>query len=229
MSEANQLRQEVVFIEPIPESKGLSIIFDVFKRCKFNAYFPIVNERNQPIGLIHENDFKQYVYAPFGKELLFSRSLKKELKDFIIPCPVAEIDVSLDKILELFSFDHNQHHDGIIITENGYYIGFLTSSAILKIVNKRNLKIKQLESINMVAVTAGDQINTPLGVIIGRATIIASMLKCDDHQITKNINLIKEQAYRIKRTVDAIKNIKVIQDKDYKLDDLKMLDLSNLK
>jgi len=229
MNESSQIKNEVVFIEPIPVSKGLSNIFEVFKRNTLNAYFPVINELNQPLGLIHENDFKQYVYTPFGKELLFSRSLKKELKDFIIHCPSAEIDTTLDRILEIFSFDQNQHHDGIIITENGFYCGFLTSSALLKIVNKRNLKIKQLESINMVAVTAGDQINTPLGVIIGRATIISSMISCDDHKIAKNINLIKEQAYRIKRTVDAIKNIKVIQDKDYKLDDLKMLDLSNLK
>jgi len=88
------------------------------------------------------------------------------------------------------------------------------------------LEKKELESITKAAVTANDQINTPLGVIIGRAAILNSLLPNDDN-IQKNLQVIKEQAFRIKDTLNEMKEITKIRDKDYKLDGVKMIDLKN--
>lgn len=224
MTESNLIKDEIMYIEAIPDNTGLNYLFDIFKKCKMNDVFPVIDSMNYPIGVIHEYDFKEYVYSPFGKDILKNRSVRRDLKSFVRDCPIVEIGESLDTILGNYGYMGN--HVGVIVTENRHYVGFLTSSAILKIVNKRNLDIKQLESINMIAVTAGDQINTPLSVIIGRAAIIPMLMKTDNQEILKNLSIIKQQAYRIKKTVEAMKNIKTIKDKDYKLDDLKMLDLN---
>ncbi len=83
----------------------------------------------------------------------------------------------------------------------------------------------QLEAITKATVTANDQINTPLGVIIGRAKIIEALYK-DDEKISKNLDIIKEQSFRIKNTLDKMKKMTKLKFKDYKLTDVTMLDLT---
>jgi len=89
---------------------------------------------------------------------------------------------------------------------------------------RERLAKNALESITKAAVTANDQINTPLGVIIGRATILSSFLPNDD-KFQKNINIIKEQSYRIKETLNEMKEITRIEEKDYKIDGIEMIEL----
>ncbi|MFO7811043.1 MAG: GAF domain-containing protein [Candidatus Delongbacteria bacterium] len=86
------------------------------------------------------------------------------------------------------------------------------------------LEKKELESITKTAVTANDQINTPLGVIIGRASILSSLIPGDENA-KKNLEIIREQAYRIKETLNEMKRITKIKEKEYKLEGIKMIDL----
>jgi PAS domain S-box-containing protein len=113
------------------------------------------------------------------------------------------------------------------IVENDEIIGSVIINKDMTEVEKyeqEKLEKMELESITKAAVTANDQINTPLGVIIGRAAILSGMLS-DDQNVQKNITVIKEQAYRIKETLNEMKRITKIKDKDYKLDGVKMIDL----
>jgi len=61
-------------------------------------------------------------------------------------------------------------------------------------------------------------------VIIGRAAILYTLLP-NDENIQKNLQVIKEQAFRIKDTLNEMKEITKIKDKDYKLDGVTMIDL----
>lgn len=93
---------------------------------------------------------------------------------------------------------------------------------------KEKLEKNELASITKAAVTANDQINTPLGVIIGRAAIISSLLP-ENEKVLKNISVIKEQSYRIKSTLDEMKKLTSVDVKDYKLDGVEMLNLKSSK
>lgn len=106
----------------------------------------------------------------------------------------------------------------------GYVIINTDMTEVQKYEQER-LSRKELESITKAAVTANDQINTPLGVIIGRATILSSMLP-DNKIVQKNVEIIKSQSYRIKATLDKMKQITKVSDKAYKLDGITMLDLN---
>jgi len=113
------------------------------------------------------------------------------------------------------------------IIEDGELIGSIvinTNMTEMEKYEKERLERKELESITMAAVTANDQINTPLGVIIGRATMLGAMFP-EDKKAQKNIDVIKNQSYRIKDTLDEMKKITKIKEKEYKLDGMKMLDL----
>ena len=113
------------------------------------------------------------------------------------------------------------------IIENSEVIGSVIINKDMTEVEKyemERLEKRELESITKAAVTANDQINTPLGVIIGRATILSSLIP-NDENINKNLNVIKDQAYRIKETLNEMKRITKIKEKEYKLDGIRMIDL----
>jgi len=113
------------------------------------------------------------------------------------------------------------------IIEDGNRVGSIiinTDMTEVERYEKIKLEKKELDSITKAAVTANDQINTPLGVIIGRAAILANLIP-DEEKVHKNLDIIKAQAYRIRETLDEMKKITKIKEKEYKLEGITMLDL----
>ncbi len=131
------IHSQMATIGPLNETLNIPEVFEAFRTSSGNSFFPVVNANNEPTGIIRESDFKKYLYSPFGKEVLTNKSIGKRLKDFTVRCPVAEINKQVEKILEIFSLE--EESDGIIITENGRYIGFLSTRSLLRILNEKNL------------------------------------------------------------------------------------------
>jgi diguanylate cyclase (GGDEF)-like protein len=132
------IQDEIEYIIPIqvPEM-GLQDFFEIQSRNKQYSLFPVVNSSHEPIGFIHERDMKSYVYKNYGRELLHNPAFRKTLMDFITSAPVADIHVDIEKILQIFSVDTNE--EGIIITENGKYAGFLSAKSLINILHEKNL------------------------------------------------------------------------------------------
>jgi len=57
--------------------------------------------------------------------------------DFVVKCPVSEIHTRIEKILEYFAMDENS--EGILLTENGKYLGFLSARSLLNVINEKNI------------------------------------------------------------------------------------------
>jgi len=126
-------------LQPLHEDSIIPDVFESFRTNKGGNFFPVIDSNHEPVGIIRENDFKSYIYSPFGKEVLANKSIGKRLKDFTVKCPVAEINKQAEKILEIFSQDEDS--EGIIITENGRYLGFLSAKSLLRILNDKNLTL----------------------------------------------------------------------------------------
>ncbi|MBP7461800.1 MAG: GGDEF domain-containing protein [Candidatus Delongbacteria bacterium] len=125
-------------IEPIciPDH-DMRHLFDTFRRNKNRTFIPIVNQQNEPLGIINEKDLKEFVYSPYGKELLINKSSEKKLMDFITRIPVSEITNRIERVLKSFSM--NENGEGVLITYNGKYKGFLSAKALLNAINEKNL------------------------------------------------------------------------------------------
>ena len=115
----------------------MSTVFETFRRCKNNTFFPVINGHHEPIGLIRERELKEYVYSKYGKDLLLNKGAGKTLMDFVVKCPVSEIHTRIEKILEYFAMDENS--EGILLTENGKYLGFLSARSLLNVINEKNI------------------------------------------------------------------------------------------
>jgi len=98
---------------------------------------PVVDPNNVPIGIISERTLKKYLYLPYGKELLANKSLTSGLKEFINNCPVSDINTKLEQVLEIFV--GNESSEGIIITKDLKYEGFMTAQSLLSTLNEKNL------------------------------------------------------------------------------------------
>jgi EAL domain-containing protein (putative c-di-GMP-specific phosphodiesterase class I)/GGDEF domain-containing protein len=117
----------------------LSSVFEAFRRHASATFFPVLNGNQEPIGIIRETELKSYVYSRYGRDLLLNRAMGKSIIDFVIKCPISEVNTRIERILESLTID--EHSEGILITENGRYAGFLSARALLKVIHDKNLAI----------------------------------------------------------------------------------------
>lgn len=112
-------------------------VFEIFRMNKYLTFFPVVDENNEPLGLVCEKDLKNYTYSLFGKELILNKAYSKTLMDFVSSCPVADIRMGAERIIEIFSLSKNP--DGIIISDSFRYVGFLSALSLLRVINEKNI------------------------------------------------------------------------------------------
>ena len=124
-------------IPPVTVPSSMIYVLDQFRKFRDHSSFPVVDEQGGPLGLICEEDLKQYVYSPFGRELMQNRSAGLTLANFLQPCPQADLNTPVDEVLEIYA--QSDSAKGILITEQGNYLGFLSSNRLLKLLYERNL------------------------------------------------------------------------------------------
>ncbi len=124
--------------ESIHIKTKMNLVIDYFKKNNTTSVVPIVNSYDEPMGILQENQIKEFLYSPFGMSLLLNdESSKSKLKNLINPCGYTDIRSSISTIIELFSNDPESV--GIIITQNSKYYGFLSARSIISIMNEENL------------------------------------------------------------------------------------------
>ncbi len=140
-SDINIIRNQIQKNDTIPlyNNNGkyikMDIVLESFRHSKTN-FLPVVNNNDEPVGIIREKDLKDYVYSPYGKDLLKNRS-SENITQFITKIPIADIRISAERILETFTVFPDA--DGIVLTDNGKYVGLLNASSLLKVLNEKNI------------------------------------------------------------------------------------------
>ena len=137
-SNKSNIESHIQKIDPLYKKQTMSEVVVYFKKHKNREIVPILNNKNEPMGIFYENQIREYIYSPYGISLLNNNtSTKSKLKNFIEPCPHIDINSDINTIIELFS--NNPESVGIIITTNSQYHGFLSARAIISIMNEENL------------------------------------------------------------------------------------------
>ncbi|MBI4667188.1 MAG: GGDEF domain-containing protein [Nitrospinae bacterium] len=112
-------------------------IFDTFRSNKDISFIPVVNDDYEPVGIIREKNIKDFVYNFYGMALLQKKGVN--INSLISRCPVAELSSSAERILEIFSLE--KEAEGLLITNNGKYIGVLGARSILRVIYEKNLQV----------------------------------------------------------------------------------------
>lgn len=135
------IRAEMKRLPAIADSSPLDEVFEIFRRHPGESFFPVVDAAGCPRGIVHERDLKQYIYNPYGRDLLRNKVYGRGFASFVVPCPVADVDTDVARMLETFS--HSRGSDGIIVTENLEYLGVLTTGALLEIMSAKQIQKAQ--------------------------------------------------------------------------------------
>ncbi|CAA7621366.1 Diguanylate cyclase/phosphodiesterase [Candidatus Terasakiella magnetica] len=124
---------------PMPLALGAPMerVFERFRVDKSATFFPVVDEAGEPVGIVREKELKDYTYSPFGKELIANKSYGRKLKDFIVRCPMADINSKAEHILEAYSTV--ERSEGILIVDAMKYVGFLSAHSLLRVISEKNL------------------------------------------------------------------------------------------
>ncbi|TYC48546.1 EAL domain-containing protein [Rhodobacterales bacterium] len=139
--EQNRIRGELLKLPTILFDASMNELLDMVVHNQEANVVPILDPNNEPRGLIHERDLKAYLYATGPEEGDAREALDFPLRSFVRPCPIADIDSNADMLLVTIASSINS--DGIIITENFRYAGFLSATSLLKIIHEKRLQEAQ--------------------------------------------------------------------------------------
>ncbi len=117
----------------------MSEVLEVFRREPHLTFVPVVNHHREPMGIVRESDLREYAYSNYGKDLLRNPSLRAMLPQFVVRCPVADVNSSAERVLDAFS--RHGGNEGVIVVENAVYVGFLSAPALLQVINEKNLLV----------------------------------------------------------------------------------------
>lgn len=131
--------REIIPLDTIGVNDSIKVLFEKFHDNLRLNFFPVIDKSGFPIGIIHERDIKKYVYSPYGRDLLYNKSMNNSLRKFLSNCPICDINTPQEKILEIYI--NNPDSEGVIITHQQKYYGFLTAKSLLTIINEKNLAL----------------------------------------------------------------------------------------
>lgn len=137
VSDLQLIQAEISYIPPISIDADLGDVFDHIRREDKLNFMPVVNAQGEPLGILRECELKGYAYSPFGRELLANKGYGRQVSSFLVPSPVADVNTRAEKILEIFSADEDS--EGLLMVEDGRYVGFLSARSLLRILNEKNL------------------------------------------------------------------------------------------
>lgn len=138
-----------------PTTADTNTMLAMFRESPEISFIPVVNEEDEPVGGIQEQKIKGYAYSTYGKALLQNKG--RCIAEFISACPTADINASVEQILELFSM--NGQAEGVIFTSGGKYAGFLSAKALLRMLHENN--IARTRDQNPITKLSGNSIINP--------------------------------------------------------------------
>ena len=132
------LRQaELDTVPPLHRDATLEEVFEAFRRAPDRSVFACTDTNNRPTGVIRETILKEYVYSPFGKELLQRRARAGGIAELITPCVVCHVSADLNEILDAVALRHET--PCVVVADEHGYVGLLHHTELLRLVSERNM------------------------------------------------------------------------------------------
>lgn len=151
---------------PLLVDTPMKEVFAMVARDPSRTLLPVVDHNQHPLGIVREQALRNHVYSAYGKELIANRSLGFSLRSFLERSPVASLSTPLDKLMGLYSSDENA--DGIIITDQNRYRGFLSARSIIRAMHEKTLARARDEN-PLTKLPGNDLINDHVADLLDRA------------------------------------------------------------
>nr|WP_319382770.1 EAL domain-containing protein [uncultured Roseibium sp.] len=140
-SEQDRIRSELIQLPTINLHASMGELLDMVVHNQEGNAIPVVDDNQEPRGFVHERDLKKYLYSGATTDEKPHLDLEAPIRPFVRACPIADINSNADMLLVTFASSINS--DGIILTENFHYAGFLSATSLLKIIHEKRLQEAQ--------------------------------------------------------------------------------------
>lgn len=127
----------VTELAPMADSTRLETVVEHFLGHPECSFIPVVDARAMPVGIVRERDLRSLIQSPFGRDLLKNESCPLVLRDFTVRLPVVEAKICPTRVIEQCAHSTGE---GIIVTKDMRYFGFVSSNALLRLAGMIRLR-----------------------------------------------------------------------------------------
>lgn len=135
------IRKQIENLPAVYEHESIDTVFELFRRNPRQAFFPVLNANGEPRGVINEYHLKEYIYQPFGRDLLKNKVYERTISHFVDMAPIIGLDADAEELMSLFASMENSAC--VILTENMRYAGVVSAASLVKVISEKQLKIAQ--------------------------------------------------------------------------------------
>jgi len=135
------IRKQIELLPTVFENDSIDTVFELFRRNPRQGFFPVLNANGEPRGIIHEHHLKQYIYHPFGRDLLKNKIYERPISEFVEIAPIVSLDSDAERLMSIFA--NMEGSNCLILTDNMRYAGVVSAAALIKVINEKQLKIAQ--------------------------------------------------------------------------------------
>jgi len=134
-SDVSHIINQLLWLDTVLNTESINNVVEKFQKDDKTVFFPIVDADMHPLGLITEKSLRRYIYSQYGLQIIQNQTAGK----YTATCPIADINTPLEEILDMFA--NHDELEGVIITKEFRYKGFLTAKSLINALNEKNLKV----------------------------------------------------------------------------------------
>lgn len=135
------IRRQIEHMPTVFEHESIDSVFDLFRRNPRQSFFPVLNANGEPRGIINEFHLKEFIYQPFGRDLLKNKVYERSISHFVERAPIVGLDADAERLMSIFA--NMDGSDCVILTENMRYAGVVSAASLIRIINEKQLKTAQ--------------------------------------------------------------------------------------
>jgi diguanylate cyclase (GGDEF)-like protein len=135
------IRKQIEMLPTVYENDTIDTVFELFRANPRQAFFPVLNANGEPRGIISEYHLKEYIYRPFGRDLLKNKIYERAISHFVEGAPIVGLDANAERLMNIFA--NMDGSDCVILTENMRYAGVVSAASLIKVINEKQLKVAQ--------------------------------------------------------------------------------------
>lgn len=135
-ADAALIKSQMLYLDPSQESDSIQAVVEKFQKNGKIDVCPIIDKEWQPQGIITEKSLRKFIYSQYGLQIIQNQALRKHT----MPCPIADVKTPIEDILDMFANHDDDEIEGVIITQNFKYAGFLSAKSLINALNEKNLK-----------------------------------------------------------------------------------------
>ncbi len=137
-----RLAKAILPLDPLSDEASMEELLELLRLKRPLPIIPVIDAQGEPRGIIREVDIKAMLYLPFGQDLLRNKTVNNGPQKFIRRSSIADMGTNLDDLIAMIG-DGDEQSDGIIMTHNGRYKGFLSTYSLLRIANEIRIRVAE--------------------------------------------------------------------------------------